>query len=294
MKNYKQSPIFYMGGKYRLINKGLIDLFPKNINTFVDLFCGSGVVSMNVEANKYILNDHDKTLIELFNMFRETNAKDLINILEQSIKDFQLIKGLNNNDKSATEEYKQLAKERYFKFREEYNKNPNIYWLYLLTFYSFSNMIRFNSKGKFNLPFGNREFVRETHEKRIVDGCEFFSKNNVILINKDYKEVDLSILTENDFVYLDPPYSQTNAIYNEQRGWSLEDDNEVFNLLEELNSKGIKWGLSNVFENKGKVNQHLIDWCEKNNWKVHYFEGFSYASHGKGNASTKEVYIYNY
>src|SRR5690606_7719289 len=98
----------------------------------------------------------------------------------------------------------------------------------------------------------------------------------------------------NDFVYLDPPYSQTNAIYNEQRGWSLEDDNEVFNLLEELNSKGIKWGLSNVFENKGKVNQHLIDWCEKNNWKVHYFEGFSYASHGKGNASTKEVYIYNY
>ncbi len=24
MKNYKQSPIFYMGGKYRLINKGLI------------------------------------------------------------------------------------------------------------------------------------------------------------------------------------------------------------------------------------------------------------------------------
>lgn len=44
------SPIFYMGNKRRLIKKGLIDLFPKDINTFVDVFAGSAVVSMNTQA----------------------------------------------------------------------------------------------------------------------------------------------------------------------------------------------------------------------------------------------------
>ena len=34
-----KSPIFYMGNKERLIKKGLIDLFPKNINKFIDCFC---------------------------------------------------------------------------------------------------------------------------------------------------------------------------------------------------------------------------------------------------------------
>lgn len=40
-----------MGNKKRLINKGLIKMFPNNINTFVDLFAGSGIVSMNTRAN---------------------------------------------------------------------------------------------------------------------------------------------------------------------------------------------------------------------------------------------------
>ena len=62
-KDIMRSPIFYMGNKERLIKKGLIDLFPTNINNFIDLFCGSGVVSMNVKANRYLLNDYNKTII---------------------------------------------------------------------------------------------------------------------------------------------------------------------------------------------------------------------------------------
>ena len=42
-----------MGNKKKLINKGLVELFPSNINMFIDLFAGSSIVSMNVVANKY-------------------------------------------------------------------------------------------------------------------------------------------------------------------------------------------------------------------------------------------------
>lgn len=37
--NYIQSPLNYTGGKYKLLNQ-LVPLFPKNINTFIDLFGG--------------------------------------------------------------------------------------------------------------------------------------------------------------------------------------------------------------------------------------------------------------
>lgn len=53
---YQRSCINYQGNKYRILNH-IIHLFPKNINTFVDVFAGSGVMSLNTKANNYISND---------------------------------------------------------------------------------------------------------------------------------------------------------------------------------------------------------------------------------------------
>ena len=39
--NYIKSPLNYVGGKYKLLND-IIPLFPKGINTFVDVFAGGG------------------------------------------------------------------------------------------------------------------------------------------------------------------------------------------------------------------------------------------------------------
>ena len=50
-------------------------------------------------------------------------------------------------------------------------------------------------------------------------------------------------------------------------------------------------GLSNVFRNKGIINQHLIEWSQKYN-VIHL--NCNYASLGKGNANSDEVYICNY
>lgn len=45
-EKYKPSPIFYMGNKYKLL-KQLIPLFPTKFRKFIDVFGGSGVISMN-------------------------------------------------------------------------------------------------------------------------------------------------------------------------------------------------------------------------------------------------------
>ena len=41
-----QSPLNYTGGKYRLLSQ-ILPLFPDDIETFVDLFCGGCNVGIN-------------------------------------------------------------------------------------------------------------------------------------------------------------------------------------------------------------------------------------------------------
>lgn len=66
-----KSPILYTGSKRRLINKGLIELFPSNIDVFVDLFCGGGSISLNIEANMYYMNDKCTQITSLLRLFQD-------------------------------------------------------------------------------------------------------------------------------------------------------------------------------------------------------------------------------
>ena len=289
----KISPIFYMGNKKKLINKGLIELFPKNINMFVDLFAGSGVVSMNTVASKYIINDIDTNLIDLYNMFKFTEADTIIEHIENRIEEYGLAKERTKRNEFKDKEKIEKYKKAYMSLRSDYNKNKTVLDFYTLMFYSFSQQFRFNNKGDFNMPCGNDCFS-ENNEEYIKNGCNFFSKENVAITNNDFRVLKPCNLSENDFVYLDPPYFNTTATYNENGGWTENDENDLYKLCEELNNCNIKFAMSNVFSNKGITNEKLIEWCKKNNWSVHYFDNFTYSACGKGNGKTVEVLIMNY
>lgn len=293
-----KSPIFYMGNKYKLLPQ-LLPLFPKNINRFYDLFGGSGCVSGNVEASMVIYNELNENICDLFCMFIDLGSTSIIQDIENNIEKFDLNKeGVNirQNDERAKENREKYSN-NYLKFRDYYNKHQdNITDLYTLTFYSFSNLIRFNSKSEFNMPYGNRCFCQK-HKEQIIEWCNMLKHKNIVACCNDYKDILKSDnLGENDFVYVDPPYSNTLAIYNEKRafgGWTIDSDYELFDILEDLDMKGVKWGMSNVFVNKGNINDHLIKWCKENNWYVYHLNK-TYSALGKGNANSDEVYICNY
>lgn len=73
-------------------------------------------------------------------------------------------------------------------------------------------------------------------------------------------------------------------------------EKDLLNLLDTLNSKNIKFALSNVFENKNKTNEILKEWSRKYN--IHYLEhsygNCNYHAKDKSNNSTVEVLIANY
>lgn len=51
--HFLASPLNYTGGKYRLLPQ-IMPLFPQNISTAVDLFCGGANVGINLEAKDII------------------------------------------------------------------------------------------------------------------------------------------------------------------------------------------------------------------------------------------------
>ena len=168
--------------------------------------------------------------------------------------------------------------------------------LYTLTFYSFSNLIRFNADSQFNMPVGNQYFNNQC-KGIISQWCNLIKEKNIEYLNKNCFDIlDNYDFKENDFIYVDPPYTNTEAIYNEKMafgGWEIEDDLRLFKKLDELNAKGIKWGLSNTFESRGKINEHLVEWANKNKYTIIHLD-LKYYSLGKGNAENDEVYICNY
>ena len=282
-----------MGNKKKLIQKGLIELFPKNIDCFIDVFAGSSVVSMNVKANQYYINDNDKNLKQLYELFKSYESDSIINHINSRIDEYGLARERTKRNEFKDKEKIEQYKSAYMQFRDYYNQNKNTLDFYTLMFYSFSQQFRFNNKGDFNMPCGNDCFSDKNREY-ISNGTKFFKRDNVKINNGDFQKLCVEKLNKDDFVYLDPPYFNTTATYNENNGWSEDDENTLYSLCERLNENEIKFGISNVFENKNTKNQKLIDWCDKNKWNVYTFDKFTYMACGKGNSNAKEVFITNY
>lgn len=94
------------------------------------------------------------------------------------------------------------------------------------------------------------------------------------------------------YVYCDPPYLNTTATYNENDGWTINDEKDLRCMLCLMDKKGIKFGLSN----NATYNTDLIEWAESNGFTVHHINA-NYSNcnyHKKDKVVDDEVFITNY
>lgn len=283
MNKFMKSPLNYTGGKYKLLPQ-IIPLMPKEIGDFIDLFCGGCNVAINVDSKgKKYCNDLEGHVIDFY--------KGVQALTGEAAKE-KILEVVNKYELSKTNQ------EGFLKCREDYNKEKTWDMFYALISHAFNYQVRFNSRGKFNVPFGkDRSSFNEALQKKFVDFVdELHTKNNYIFTNKDFREVDLDNLGEDDFVYVDPPYLITTYCYGFENGWNEKEEKDLLDLLDKLNEKGIKFMLSNVIENKGKTNEILKDWSKK--YKVidlnHSYGNCSYHAKDKSKDTTREVVIINY
>lgn len=266
------SPLNYTGGKYKLLPQ-ILPLFPKKIETFVDLFCGGCNVGLNVEAERVIYNDIDRNLLYLYNTFKNLEKESTFEWVYQIIRDFGLsLVSENGYDFYSCDSSKGLAdynREGFMRLRTELNRRINAgqedYYFYVMLYvtivYAFNNQIRFNGQGEYNLPVGKRDF-NEKMKGKLSGFIDRVQIQNCKFTCQDFRDVDTSALSSRDFVYADPPYLITCATYNEQGGWQEKDERDLLSFLDALHGRGIKFALSNVLRSKGRANHILLKWLD--------------------------------
>lgn len=283
---YDKSPLNYIGGKYKMLPK-IIKFFPRRINTMYDLFAGGCDVCTNITANQIYANDINFFVIDIYRAFQNLTIEELLAAIDRIINRWQLTSS---------------NKEGYLALRKHYNAQPvelrNPIELYVLVCYSFNYQFRFNNSHDFNNPFGkDRSSFNPTIRENLMT---FHGKlENIHFLSCNFRDLDLTFLGQGDFLYADPPYRITTASYNDGKrgfkGWTVDDDLFLFDLLDRLDRQGVKFALSNVTEHKGHKNPELMRWKRQyHTHKINYnYNNSSYQAHNT-ELVTKEVLITNY
>lgn len=310
MNDFVKSPLNYTGNKYRILSQ-ITKFFPNNIDCMVDLFCGGATVGLNVNAKKVIFVDCNEQVINLLIYLSKLSFEDFIFLCENIIDKYKLSYSYKfgykkyksqcceKNDNNGLKDYNS---EGFYKLRNDYNalndKNSpeaNI-MLYMLMVYGFNNDIRFNSDGDFNLPVGKTDLNKNNVEKirNYINRVKTIEAQFLCLSfdNPKFKQ----ILKEADFVYMDPPYLITQAVYNSV--WDNKWEHKLLDFIDELIKNKVNFALSNVLQKVGKVNEPLSYWTHKRSEQIeiHHIE-YNYRSSSynkiKRDAEEEEVLIVN-
>lgn len=296
----KRSPFFYVGDKYNLLPE-IIEYFPKKINHFIEPFTGGGSVFMNIKAEEYLINDIDNNIVNLhkFLIKSSQDKKEFFNNIIKIIDEYKLSKSylqdiVPTDLKSRWKKtyYAHFNKLAYGKLKEDYNNSEkkSLIKLYLLLIYGFNRMLRFNLKGKFNLPVGNVDFNNNV-VNALNDYFSFVRDKNIHLYAVDFKDFlkDISY-KKDDFVYLDPPYLISFSEYNKL--WNEKTERELLSLLDNLNKKGVKFAISNIVSYKGRENKIFKEWMKK--YKVFKIQSNYISYYDNTKKNIKEVLVINY
>ncbi|HBP51338.1 TPA: DNA methyltransferase [Candidatus Shapirobacteria bacterium] len=195
----------WVGGKTKLVPE-LVAMFPKKFNNYYEPFVGGGALFYEV-VQKYkvgfsSINDINKKLITAYIQIKQ-DPKGLIKFLEEIDKEY---KKLSLKEQRG---YFNLTRIKY----NEGNIDDTMTAAYLIFLNKtcFNGMYRENSKGEYNIPFGDQKNPNICDEENIlaVSRCLKDTKITNLSFEDSVKKCN-----KGDLIYFDPPYYPVNATSN--------------------------------------------------------------------------------
>lgn len=311
--DFIKTPLNYTGNKSRILSQ-MLPLFPNNINRFVDLFCGGATVGLNVlsRSKEVVCLDINESVIHLLQTLQLFSESNLILKIEEIIEKFNLSDTYNKGydiyrkDIDGNNGLKSINKKGYLELREFFNtnkldSNTKSIYLFVLICFCFNNDIRFNSMGKFNMPIGKTDFNKSLREKLHSFKTQIKNKN-IKFYFADFSVVTEFELSPKDFVYADPPYLLTSAVYNNANSpqnnyWDENQEEKLLKTLTILHNNGVKFALSNILSKGNVENKMLSSWIKKHDFKIndinYHYRGASYHKKNR-EQKEREIIITNY
>ncbi len=218
----------WAGGKYEIAEK-LKKHLPEG-KMLIEPFVGAGSIFLNTNYGKYILNDINQDLINLYLAIQNDG--------ESFIKDAEKLFTKKNNSEKA-----------YYSLRKRFNQSSDIYersliFLYMNKF-GYNGLCRYNQSGEFNVPFGRHKnpgfpnkqldlFSEKSHRAKFI--CEDFRKT-------------FARSRKSHVIYCDPPYAPLSetAYFSDYAtgGFGLEDQERLAETARKASGRGITIVISN-------------------------------------------------
>ncbi|HPT30205.1 MAG TPA: DNA adenine methylase [Prolixibacteraceae bacterium] len=221
-------PIPYQGSK-RNLAADILRFFPQKIDRLIEPFAGSAAISIAsayyFKANKFIVNDINEPLINLWDK--------IVNEPQIIIRDYHHIW---NNQLGNEEEF-------YYQIRDCFNQTKEPKYLLFLLAKCVKAAVRYNAEGNFNQSPDKRRKGRLPENMRFdILNVSNLLKDKVSFYSVDYEKI-LDMATENDLVYMDPPYQGTAKNGGFRYMEDLNHENFVISLYK-LNKRNIPFILS--------------------------------------------------
>ena len=220
----------WVGGKRQLMFE-LLKNMPENYNRYFEPFIGGGALFFELQPDNAYISDMNEELINLYQVVRN-NVDELITDLQKHDISKKYFTEIRNIDR--TEDY------------ENWSSVQKASRFIYLNRTCFNGMYRVNSKGEFNVPFGNYKNPRILDENNLIN-CSNLLKRTEIK-HADFSEI-LKRVKEGDFVYFDPPYvplSETSSFTSYTKdGFDMDMQFKLRDVCDELDAMGIKFLLSN-------------------------------------------------
>jgi len=276
------SPLKWMGGKTKLI-PFIQQFIPKEYNTYLEPFFGSGALFFHLSPENALCSDIQKQPIAIMNAIKTEPNRFYTLFIYHS-----------ENLWSGGSKY-------YYSLRDKFNKgiidNIEMAAIFMILLRAgFNGLVRFNPKGEWNVPFGDRGHkdskkqavkLHNSFQYSRIDECsKLLNTGNKLFFNQSFEKT-IQTAGEGDLVYCDPPYLITTQHYN---GWNQDDENRLADELKAAHKRGVKFILSNVYKYKEKENNDLLEL-----YKYFKYELFShnYVVGPDRHQIVQEIIIYN-
>lgn len=198
-------PVIKWSGSKRSQAGNIVSHISKSYDTYYELFCGGCSVLFYILNNypnkfqRYVCNDINEPLIELYKLI-QSNYKEVQSAYELLWKEL-------NKDNNL-----ERKKEFFNKVRTKFNSTHNPRLLFFIMRTTTNGMPRYNRNGEFNNSFHvTRNGINPQKMSSILkEWSEVLNKHNVEFYSSSYENY---VTSENDLLYLDPPYANTKGMY---------------------------------------------------------------------------------
>lgn len=237
----KAPPLKIQGIKTKLVSFIMRSVTWDKEGNWIEPFLGSGVVALNVSPARAILADTNEHIIRVYSAIQreEITPSNLRTFLE---------------DEGAL--LKRKGEKHYYDVRDRFNQEHSPFDFIFLNRSCFNGMMRFNSKGGFNVPFCRKpERFAKAYVTRICNQVawakEQMRDKDWSFVCQDWRKT-LASVQDDDFVYLDPPYNSRHTDYYNR--WDDDESDELAIAVRKLRGG---FAYSTWKENKYRSNDHL-------------------------------------